>query len=70
MGSTDAFGGVFGIAGGKVDELAVEVAALFGLQVPHASSSEDSEGGTAMTEAAAWADEPARGPILGGVIGC
>ena len=54
MRSVGALGGVAGAGSGKVEELAVEIVAVCGLQAPQASFSESS---TAMVEAAAWTDE-------------
>ena len=57
MRSIGALGGVTGKGGGKVDELAVEIVAVCGLQEPHASSSDSSGAGTGLVEAAsAWAE--------------
>ena len=67
MRSVGALGGVAGTGGGKVEELAVEIVVVCGLQIPQASSSESS---TAMVDAAARAEEAAWDTALGGVIGC
>ena len=67
MRSVGALGGTAGAGGGRFEELAVEVVAGCGLQLPQASSSESS---TAMVGTTARAEAAACDTALGGVTGC